>query len=166
MAVDKRPNYIRLTREATPILTTELTPFEIGKAYIFRPGTDVSIMATGTMTYQAMAAAVSLAKDGVHAEVVHVPTLKPLDKKTIIDSATRTRHVVTVEEGQINGGLGGAIAEVLSENIPTPLIRMGMRDKFGESGKPDQLLKHFGLTSTHIVLTAHHLLNDHSKHKH
>jgi transketolase len=166
MAQDDRPNYMRVTREATPILTTELTPFEIGKAYIFRPGKDLSIFATGTMTYQAMAAAVLLAKEGVHAEVVHVPTLKPLDNATILDSAGRTGHAITVEEAQINGGLGGAIAELLSENKPTPLIRMGMRDHFGESGKPEQLLKHFGLTHTHIAQTAHHLLNDHSKHKH
>ena len=166
MAQDDRPNYMRVTREATPILTTELTPFEIGKAYIFRPGKDLTIFATGTMTYQAMAAAVLLAKDGIHAEVVHVPTLKPLDNQTILDSASRTHHVITVEEAQINGGLGGAIAELLSENIPTPLIRMGMRDHYGESGKPEQLLKHFGLTHTHIALAAHHLLNDHSKHKH
>lgn len=166
MAQDSRPNYMRVTREATPIMTTELTPFEIGKAYIFRPGKDISIIATGTMTYQAMAAAVTLAKDSIHAEVVHVPTLKPLDNKTILTSAQKTGHVVTVEEGQINGGLGGAVAELLGENLPTPMIRMGMRDKFGESGKPEELLKHFGLTHTHIALTVHHMLGDHSKHKH
>lgn len=166
MAQDPRPNYMRVTREATPIMTSELTPFEIGKAYVYRQGRDVSIITTGTMTYQAMAAAVTLAKDGIHAEVVHVPTLKPLDNKTILTSAEKTGHVITVEEGQINGGLGGAVAELLSENLPTPMLRMGMRDKFGESGKPEQLLKHFGLTHTHIAQTAHHMLNDHTKHKH
>ena len=166
MAKDPRPNYMRVTREATPVITTELTPFEIGKAYIFHPGADISLIATGTMTASALAAATSLAKSGVHAEVVHVPTLKPFDNKTILQSAERTRHVITVEEGQINGGLGSAVAEVLGENLPTPMLRMGMRDRFGESGHPEELLKHFGLTPYHIVMAAHHLLMDHSKHKH
>jgi transketolase len=166
MSADKRPNYMRVTREATPILTTEDTPFQIGRAYIFAKGTHVSLIATGTMTHQAMAAAQSLAKDDIHAEVVHVPTIKPIDHAVILDSGERPRHVVTVEEGQINGGLGGAVAELLGENLPTPMIRVGMNDRFGESGKPDELLKHFGLTSHHIVLTAHRLLMDHSSHKH
>jgi transketolase len=166
MAADKRPNYMRVAREATPILTTEHTPFQIGRAYIFRKGQDVSLIATGTMTYQAMAAAASLAKDDIHAEVVHVPTIKPLDHAVILDSAQRTGHVVTIEEGQINGGLGGAVAELLGENLPTPMIRVGMNDRFGESGTPEELLKHFGLTSMHIALTAHRLLMDHSNHKH
>lgn len=166
MAVDKRPNYMRLAREATPVLTSEQTPFQIGRAYIFKKGSDVSLIATGTMTAQAMTAAASLAKDGVHAEVVHVPTIKPLDHAVILESAERTRHVITVEEGQINGGLGGAVAELLGENLPTPMIRVGMNDRFGESGRPDELLKHFGLTSSHIAMTAHRILMDHSGHKH
>jgi transketolase len=166
MAQDKRPNYMRVAREATPIITTEDTPFQIGRAYIFKKGKDVSLIATGTMTYQAMEAAKILANDGVHAEVVHVPTLKPLDHGTILASAERTRHVVTVEEAQINGGLGSAVAELLGENLPTPMIRMGMNDRFGESGKPDELLKHFGLTAAHIAMTAHSILMDHSAHKH
>jgi transketolase len=166
MASDKRPNYIRLAREATPVITSEKTPFQIGRAYIFRKGKDVSLIATGTMTYQAMAAAESLAKDGIEAEVIHVPTIKPLDHAVILGSAERTGHVVTVEEGQINGGLGGAVAELLGENLPTPMIRVGMNDRFGESGRPDELLKHFGLTSTHIAMTAHRILTDHTGHKH
>jgi transketolase len=166
MANDKRPNYMRVTREATPIITTEDTPFQIGRAYNFKKGTDVSLIATGTMTYQAMEAAKILANDGVHADVVHVPTLKPLDHGTILASAERTRHVVTIEEAQINGGLGSAVAELLGENLPTPMIRMGMNDRFGESGTPDELLKHFGLTSAHIAMTAHSILMDHSAHKH
>jgi transketolase len=166
MAADKRPNYMRLAREATPVLTTEKTPFQIGRAYIFRKGTRISLIATGTMTYQAMVAAAALAKDGIHAEVVHVPTIKPIDHAVILDSAERTRHVVTIEEGQINGGLGGAVAELLGENLPTPMIRVGMNDRFGESGRPDELLKHFGLTANHIAMTAHRLLMDHSGHKH
>jgi transketolase len=166
MATDRRPNYMRLAREATPVLTTEKTPFQIGRAYIFRKGADVSLIATGTMTYQAMTAAAALAKDGIHAEVVHVPTIKPIDHAVILDSAERTRHVVTIEEGQINGGLGGAVAELLGENLPTPMIRVGMNDRFGESGQPNELLKHFGLTASHIAMTAHRLLMDHSAHKH
>jgi transketolase len=166
MARDPKPNYIRLAREATPIITTELTPFKIGEAYIFRPGADISLIACGTMTYQALAAAELLLKDGIHAEVVHVPTIKPLDSSTILESAHRTRHVITAEEAQINGGLGGAVAELLGENLPTPMLRIGMRDRFGESGEPNELLEHFGLTSKHIALAAHHMLLDHSKHKH
>jgi len=163
MAADERPNYMRLAREATPIITTEHSPFTIGKAYIFRPGTDITIVATGTMTYQALAAATTLIKDHISAEVIHAPTIKPLDKDVILDSASRTRHVVTAEEAQINGGLGGAVAELLSEELPTPLARIGVKDRFGESGKPEELLKHFGLTHSHIAMAAHHLL---MKHKH
>lgn len=166
MAADKRPNYMRLSRADTPVITTELTPFEIGKAYIYRPGRDVTIITTGTMTYQALAAAVTLAHDGIHAEVVHVPTVKPLDSVTILESVGRTRHVITAEEAQINGGLGGAVAELLGEHLPTPMLRIGMKDRFGESGKPEELLKHFGLTHTHIALAAHHILMDHTNHKH
>ncbi len=166
MATDKRPNYMRLAREATPIITTDKTPFEIGKAYVYREGAEVSLIATGTMTYQALAAAKILDKKGVDAEVVHVPTLKPLDEETILESVRKTRHAVTAEEGQINGGLGGAIAELLGEKLPTPMIRIGMRDRFGESGQPDELLKHFGLDADHIASAAEHLLSDHTNHKH
>lgn len=166
MAADKRPNYMRLAREATPVFTTEKTPFEVGKAYIFREGVDVSLIATGTMTYQALETVKILAKDGIDAEVVHVPTVKPLDEKTILNSVTKTRHVVTAEEGQINGGLGGAIAELLGEKQPTPMLRIGMQDRFGESGKPEELLRHFGLDADHIAMAAHHLLLDHTTHKH
>lgn len=166
MAQDRRPAYMRLAREKTPIITTELTPFEIGKAYVYKPGNDVTIVATGTMTYQAMEAARLLEKDNVSAEVIHVPTIKPLDEDVILESAGRTRHVITAEEGQIIGGLGGAVAELLSEKLPTKLTRIGMKDRFGESGQPNELLKHFGLTGTHIAMAAHHMLMDHSNHKH
>jgi transketolase len=166
MAQDKRPNYLRLAREGTPILTSELTPFEIGKAYTFKKGRDITIIATGTMTFQALEAAKSLEKDDIYAEVIHVPTIKPLDEEVILESAQRTRHVITVEEAQIIGGLGGAVAEILSEQLPTKLTRMGMKDRFGESGEPDELLNHFGLTALHIVVTAHEQLMDHDNHKH
>lgn len=158
MAKDKQPNYVRLAREATPVITTENTPFEIGKAYVFTPGTDVTLIATGTMTYQALLAAEQLYKDGIDAEVVHVPTIKPLDAETILKSVRKTGCAVTAEEGQIIGGLGGAIAELLAENHPAPIYRIGMQDHFGESGQPDELLEHFGLDAKHIRLAAHHIV--------
>ncbi|MEZ6331071.1 MAG: transketolase family protein [Candidatus Saccharimonadales bacterium] len=159
IAKDKRPAYLRLAREATPVISTTKTPFEIGKAYVYEPGDDITIISTGTMTYQALMAAESLFKDGISAEVVHVPTIKPLDAVTILQSAKKTGAVITIEEAQIAGGLGGAVAEVLSEHHPTPMRRMGVKDKYGESGSPDELLKHFGLTAKHIMLTAHELLS-------
>lgn len=159
MARDKRPNYMRLAREATPIFTTADTPFEIGKAYILREGHDVSLIATGTMTYQALVAADKLAEDGIHAEVVHVPTIKPLDNETILASVGKTRAVVTAEEAQITGGLGGAVAELLAEELPTVMTRVGVKDRFGESGTPQELLEHFGLTAQHIFMAAHSVVD-------
>ena len=158
MAEDPRPNYLRLAREATPVFTTDETPFEIGKAQVFREGTDVTIIATGTMTYQAMVAAENLAKDGIFAEVVHCATIKPLDEKTILESVIKTGKVITAEEAQITGGLGGAVAELLSEKHPVPLKRIGVKDRFGESGKPEELLRAFGLTHTHITLAVHEII--------
>jgi transketolase len=158
MAADERPNYLRLARDATPVFTTPKTPFEIGKAYIFAAGADISLITTGTMTYQALAAVELLYKDGIEAEVVHVPTIKPLDADTILRSVRKTGAVVTAEEGQIVGGLGGAITELLAEEHPAPVRRVGMRDRFGESGAPDELLAHFGLDAKHIRLAAHDVL--------
>lgn len=159
MAKDSRPNYMRLAREATPIITTNDTSFEIGPAYVFAPGSEVTIVATGTMTAQALMAAEELfKKDGIEAEVIHCPTVKPLDADTILKSVKKTGCVVTAEEAQINGGLGGAVAELLAENYPAPLKRIGMQDHFGESGQPEQLLEHFGLDAKHIRLAAHHVL--------
>lgn len=159
MAADKRPTYLRLAREATPVITTADTPFEIGKAYVFRDGADLTLIATGTMTYQALEAAEMLKKDGIDAEVIHVPTIKPLDEALILKSVKKTGAVVTAEEGQIIGGLGGAIAELLSEEHPTPVKRIGMKDRFGESGTPDELLEHFGLDAKHIRLAAHQVID-------
>jgi len=159
MATDERPNYMRLAREATPVFTTVKTPFAIGPAYVFAKGTDVTIVATGTMTYQALAATDLLYKDGIEAEVIHVPTVKPLDAETILKSVRKTGAVVTAEEGQIAGGLGGAIAELLAEERPAPIKRIGMRDRFGESGDPTELLTHFGLDAKHIRLAAHSVLD-------
>ena len=164
MAKDARPNYLRLAREASPILTTDKTPFEIGKAYVFEPGEDITIIATGTMTYQALKAAEMLYKDGISAEVVHVPTIKPLDAVTILQSVTKTGALITIEEAQIVGGLGGAVAELLSEHHPTAMRRMGMKDCYGESGNPPELLEHFGLTAKHISISAHSLLTALGRH--
>ena len=157
MAKDPRPNYLRLAREATPVFTTADTPFEIGKAYVYAPGTDVTIITTGTMTYQALVAAELLYKDGIDAEVVHVPTIKPLDAETILKSVRKTGCVITAEEGQAAAGLGGAVAELLADEFPAPMHRIGMKDRFGESGEPNQLLEYFGLDAKHIRLAAHHV---------
>lgn len=159
LATYPHPAYMRIARDDTVIFTTEHTPLEIGKAYVYRVGSDVSLIATGRMTYHALLAAEKLAKDGIDAEVVHVPTVKPLDTETILASVHKTGHAVTAEEAQINGGLGGAVAELLAENLPTPMRRIGVRDRFGESGQPEQLFKHFGLDNLHIALAAHELLS-------
>jgi transketolase len=158
LAEDSRPAYLRLAREATPIFTTKQTPFEIGKAYVLAPGEDITIIATGTMTYQALVAAEKLYKDGIDAEVIHCPTIKPLDAETILRSVRRTHKVITIEEGQIAGGLGGAVAELLGEHYPVPIKRLGMQDRFGESGKPEELLEAFGLTAKHLLMAVHHML--------
>lgn len=155
MAADKRPNYIRLAREAIPVFTTAETPFQIGKAYVYAEGTDVTIIATGTMTYPALVAAEKLFKDGIDAEVIHCPTIKPLDAATILTSVQKTKAVITVEEAQINGGLGGAVAELLAEEYPVRMKRIGVQDRFGESGDPADLLHQYGLTDKHIMLAAH-----------
>lgn len=158
MAADKHPGYLRLAREASPIFTTEHTPFQIGKAYVYKEGKDVTIIATGPMTFRALQAAAILKGDGIDAEIIHCPTIKPLDATTILRSVKKTHGVVTVEEAQIAGGLGGAIAEFLGEHCPRPLRRIGMRDQFGESGTPDELLEHFGLTAKHIAFAAHDVI--------
>jgi transketolase len=159
MAGDKRPNYLRLAREATPVFTTDKTSFEIGKANVFIEGSDITIIATGTMTYQALIAAEALIKDGIKAEVIHVATIKPLDAETILKSVNKTKAVVTAEEGQMIGGLGGAVAELLSEECPVLMKRIGMKDRFGESGSPNELLEYFGLDAKHIRLAAHSILD-------
>lgn len=158
LAVDKRPAYMRLAREATPVFSTPEMPFAIGKAYVLTSGIDITIVATGTMTYQALVAAEKMFKAGIDAEVIHCPTIKPLDAVTILQSVERTRLVITVEEAQITGGLGGAVAELLSEHFPVPVRRLGMQDRFGESGTPEELLEHFGLTAKHIALVAHEMM--------
>ena len=152
-----RPGYLRLAREKTPIFTTEETPFEIGKAYVLAPGRDITVVTTGTMTYHALKAADALFKEGIDVEVVHMPTIKPFDGATLLQSVEKTNCVITAEEAQIAGGLGGAVAEFLGENYPVPMKRIGMRDRFGESGDPDELLEAFGLTAKHIAVAVHEM---------
>lgn len=154
LAANPHPAYIRLAREKSPIITTEQSPFSLSKAQILRPGKDVTIVACGTMVYQALVAAETLAKQGVDAEIINAAVVKPLDTITITASARKTGAVVTVEEGQIAGGLGGAVAECLADHCPAPLTRVGMLDRFGESGAPDELLEYFGLTAPNIVAAA------------
>lgn len=154
VAENGKPCYIRLAREKTPVFSVENSPFEIGKAYVLREGHDISLLGTGTMTYQLLVAANILAEQGIQAEVVHVPTIKPLDEQTILASVRKTGRALTAEEAQIAGGFGGAVAELLSEQLPVPLKRIGMLDRYGESGTPNELLDYFGLTGVHIAEKA------------
>lgn len=156
LANDSRPAYLRLAREKTPVFSTLESPFEIGKAYVLREGSDISLIGTGTMSYQLLFAAHLLEKEGVSAEVIHAPTIKPFDNDTVLNSVHKTGRVVTAEEAQKAGGLGGVVAELLGEHLPAPLKRIGMEDRFGESGTPDELLDHFGLTGEKI---AHQVIN-------
>lgn len=146
IATNGKPSYLRLAREKSPVFTTDDTPFELGKAYVLRQGTDVSLIGTGALSYQLLLLARLLEVEGISAEVVHVPTIKPLDTETIIASVAKTGRVVTAEEAQIAGGLGGVISELLSERLPVPVKRFGVHDRFGESGAPNELLHHFNLT--------------------
>lgn len=152
------PAYVRFGRENVPTVTTSETPFEIGKALVLREGKDVTVVACGVMVYEALAAAEKLASDGIDVEVINSHTIKPLDIETIVTSARKTGKVVTAEEHQINGGLGGAVAEALSENCPVPMLRVGVNDTFGESGKPEELMDAYGLRSADIVRKIRKLL--------
>lgn len=154
IAENGKPSYIRLAREKIPIFSTNESPFEIGQAYVLREGHDITLLGTGTMTYQLLVTANILAEQGIEAEVVHVPTIKPLDEETILASLHKTGRAISAEEAQIAGGFGSAIAELLAEKMPTPLKRLGMQDRFGESGKPAELLDYFGLTAEKIAVTA------------
>ena len=151
IAENGKPSYIRLAREKTPVFSLEESPFEIGKAYVLKEGDDVALMGTGTMTYQLLLAAKILAEKGINAEVVHVPTIKPLDAETVLASAKKSGRVVTAEEAQVTGGFGSAVAELLSDTLPMPVLRIGMQDRFGESGDPKDLFKAFGLTGEQIA---------------
>ncbi|MCI0479317.1 transketolase family protein, partial [Candidatus Uhrbacteria bacterium] len=133
-------------REASPVFTTEKTPFRIGKAEVFRDGTDVAVIACGPLVHNALLAAEELRKEEkLDVMVVNCHTVKPLDAKTVIAAAKACGAVVTVEEHQIAGGLGGAVAECLAASHPTPMGFVGVKDRFGESGPPKDLIEHFGM---------------------
>lgn len=158
MMEDDRPTYLRLTRDPSPAIFGDDHVFEIGKGYLLRDGSDVGIISTGVQTVRALAAADRLAESGIRASVLHLPTLKPLDVGAIIDIAERTNAIVTAEDHSIIGGLGGAVAEVLSEHRPTRIRRIGIQDTYGESGANDALLEKYGLTDRHVAEAAESLL--------
>ena len=147
----KGPVYVRLARLATPIIYDENQKFEIGKAIQIGEGTDGTVFATGVTVTEAIKAQEELKTQGIHIRVVDIHTIKPIDKDMIIKCAKETKKLVSIEDHSIIGGLGSAISEVLTTEYPTKLTRMGMKDIFGKSGKADQLLEYFGLTSKAIV---------------
>jgi len=140
------PVYLRLTREASPVLFDDTYRFVLGKATVVRPGSDITVFGTGTQTVRAFQAAESLAAEGIDVHLVHLPTVKPLDEEAIVAAAQATGLVLTTEEHTIIGGLGGAVAEVLGERYPVPLRRHGLADIFGESGPDQALLEKYGLS--------------------
>jgi len=145
------PVYIRLGRVKVPPVYEKDYSFQIGKAFTLKEGESATIIACGIMVAKAIAAAKVLEREGMTVGVVNMPTIKPIDEETIIRIAKKTKAVVTAEEHSIIGGLGSAVAEVLGEKMPVPLSRIGIKDSFGESGKPDELLKKYGLTVEDIV---------------
>jgi transketolase len=159
-AKNDKPTYIRFAREKTQVMTTEETPFEIGKADIFWESKDpqVTIIATGPLLYEALRAAKKLKTNKIDSLVINCHTIKPIDERAIIRAAKTTGCVVSVEEHQVNGGLGSAVAEVLSKNFPVPQEFVGMQDSFGESGAPNQLLTKYKMKSADIVSAAKRVL--------
>lgn len=160
IAANGKPTYLRLAREKTAIFSTADSPFELGKAYVLKEGTDVSLFGTGTMTYHMLIAAKILETKGINAEVVHVPTIKPLDHETLLASARKTGRVVTAEEAQAAGGFGSAVAEFLSDVLPMPVKRIGMNDRYGESGEPNELMEFFGLSGEKVAQTVEAFINE------
>jgi len=150
----KRPAYLRLAREKTPIITTEATPMELGKAQVFwMPDVgiaEVGIIVTGGLTYNALLAAKELEAEGIKTKVLNLVSIKPLDTEAIIALAKETKCLVTVEEHQIAGGMGSAVSEVLAQNFPVPIEFIGVHDKFGQSGTPTELIKHYGMDKDSI----------------
>jgi transketolase len=157
-----QPVYLRLSRNATPVVTTGDTPFEIGKAQIFygdeKEKSDVGIVATGALLHKALLAAELLKKEKINVTVLNMATIKPLDEKAVIALAKNCGAIVTVEEHQIAGGLGSAVAECLAQNFPTPVEFVGVRDAFGQSGTPEELLKHYGLDESGIIAAVKKVL--------
>ena len=154
MAADTRPNYLRLAREKTPLVFNDEYVFEIGKAVVLRDGSDIALIGTGTMTRQLLVVAERLSQVGVLAEVVHVPTIKPLDIETILRSAKKCKKVITAEEAQVAAGFGSAITELLTERSPMPVKIIGVQDSFGESGTMDELWHKYGLDVDSITQTV------------
>lgn len=154
----KGPVYIRLGREPVPILTEETAPFTPGKGIVSRKGGDLTIIACGYMVHEALQAAEVLSKEGVNARVIDLHTIKPLDEEIIIQAARETKAVVTAEEHQILGGLGGAVSEVIVKNCPVPVEMVGIIDDFGESGTPEELLRLFHLKDIDIVKACQKVL--------
>ncbi|MFA6515075.1 MAG: transketolase C-terminal domain-containing protein [Candidatus Paceibacterota bacterium] len=154
-SLTKDPTYIRLTRNNTPIITTNETPFEIGKAQIvFIPEiglAHVGIIATGPILYKAIVAARELEKKGIKVKVMNLSTIKPLDNDAVIALAKETRAIVTVEDHQIAGGMGSAVAECIAQNYPIPIEFVGVKDKFGQSGKPEELEKYYKIDDLNII---------------
>ncbi len=139
------PAYFRFGREKTAVMTTVDTPFEIGKAIIFKEGTDVALIGSGPLLYNGLLAALELEKEGISVMVVNNHTIKPIDAETIVQAAKTCNAVVTLEEHQITGGCGSAVCEVLAEQYPVPVLRVGMPNTFGESGKPPELIEKYGM---------------------
>ena len=154
----KGPVYIRLGRNPVPVITNEKDPFEIGKAVTMRGGNEATIIACGIMVYESLLAHDELAKEGINVRVINLHTPKPIDKEAIIKAARETGAIVTAEEHLISCGMGSAVSEILSENAPVPMKMVGIRDRFGESGEPEELLKLFGLTSSDIVKAVKEVL--------
>ncbi|MDR0915218.1 MAG: transketolase family protein [Endomicrobium sp.] len=149
------PIYIRYSRETTPIITTQETPFIFGKANVMHNGSDVAIMSCGNMVYESLqAASILRIQKGISSMVINFHTIKPIDESIIIKAAQKCKAIVSVEEHQIYGGLGSAISEVLTKHIPVPLETIGIENSFGESGKPAELLQKFKLTSLNIIDTV------------
>ncbi|NQV02088.1 MAG: transketolase family protein, partial [Bacteroidia bacterium] len=147
----KGPVYLRYGRAAMPDFTSENQVFEVGKAQQLLSGNDVTIIATGHLVWEALQAAYMLKEEKISARVINMHTIKPVDKEILIKAARETGAVVTAEEHQVNGGLGGAVAEVLACEYPVPMKFIGMPDRFGESGEPRELMKKYGMTDTSIV---------------
>lgn len=159
-ALYEGPVYIRLGRSNTPVMTTSESPFLIGQAELMyvSEAPQVGIVTTGAMLYQGLTAALKLKEEGINTTVLHVPTIKPLDKEAILKLASETVGLVTVEEHQQIGGLGGAVAELLAEERPTRLIRVGVDDQFGQSGEPEELISHYGLDTKAVVAAVKKLI--------
>jgi len=158
IAAYEGPVYLRFGRPTVPNFTPADQKFEIGKAVMLNEGTDVTIFATGHLTWKAIEAGEQLAAKGISAEIINIHTIKPLDITAVINSAKKTRCVVTAEEHQMNGGLGDSIAQLLARELPTPIEMVAVNDSFGESGTPDQLMTKYGLDAINIVEAVNKVL--------